>query len=462
MIKKKPHIKEIIQFKIPNLQDYINKSGLKITSKKLSKVMFLVSIFLSIFLLVFIFIKFPFLIELNTFYLVLFVLLWIVMIFVFFGVNWFIFLIFLDLKIKKSGKKPEKKKKIKKTHTIHQFKKEKKKKQKISYYRRRKRLLEYIKKSGIELSIDKINKIIFRTSIILFLFLTGYLFYKFIEIKPGLQYIIIITLILWTLGFILLLLLLWSFFYLVVDLMIYNRTKKIEEVLPDFLHLTSANISAGMPIDRALWFAVRPRFGILASEIEEVAKATMVGERLDEALKKFTNKYDSDILKRSINLLLEGMECGGEIGDLLNRIANNIEETRIIKKEMAANVTTYVIFIIFATVVAAPFLFGLSTELIVIMQTILSNIDMGSLESGGSGGLMFEMSADTLNLTHYKTFVITCICITAFFSTVIITIIKKGNVKEGLHLIPVFAFISLVIYFVSVSFMHFILGGFFS
>ena len=42
-------------------------------------------------------------------------------------------------------------------------------------------------------------------------------------------------------------------------------------VLADFLGLTSSNISAGMPIDRALWFAVRPKFGILAREIEEVA-----------------------------------------------------------------------------------------------------------------------------------------------------------------------------------------------
>jgi pilus assembly protein TadC len=60
------------------------------------------------------------------------------------------------------------------------------------------------------------------------------------------------------------------FFYF--DYKIYQRTKEIEEVLPEFLQLTSANISAGMTIDRALWFAVRPKFGVLAKEIEEVAK----------------------------------------------------------------------------------------------------------------------------------------------------------------------------------------------
>ncbi|MBD3204098.1 hypothetical protein GF327_07415 [Candidatus Woesearchaeota archaeon] len=75
---------------------------------------------------------------------------------------------------------------------------------------------------------------------------------------------------------------------------------------------------------------------------------------------------------------------------------------------------------------------------------------------------MFNITGETIDLGDYQTFVITCICITSFFSTVIINIIKKGNIKEGLHLIPVFTGVSLLIYFASVTFMHFILGGFFS
>ena len=85
-------------------------------------------------------------------------------------------------------------------------------------------------------------------------------------------------------------------FYL--NLRIYNRTKEIEKVLPDFLQLTAANISAGMSIDKALWFSIRPRFGILAKEIETVAKKSMSGEDLEQALKEFASKYDSPTLDR--------------------------------------------------------------------------------------------------------------------------------------------------------------------
>ena len=101
---------------------------------------------------------------------------------------------------------------------------------------------------------------------------------------------------LWILVFIVLLFLLWVLFYIIIDLKIFKRKVDIEDVLADYLQLTASNIRAGMTIDRALWYAVRPRFGVLANEIETVAKETMRGEDLKTALQKFADKYDSILL----------------------------------------------------------------------------------------------------------------------------------------------------------------------
>lgn len=326
------------------------------------------------------------------------------------------------------------------------------------------------KKISIFKQIDfkKLVAWLIKSAIILNIALNVFLFYSHSNFNVNslavkLFYTLLITLMLWCLGFVLLLLSLWCCFFAIIDLKIYQRKKQIEEVFPDFLQLTSANISAGMPIDRALWFAVRPRFGVLANEIEDVAKSTLVGEKLGVALQTFADKYESLIVQRSINLLLEGLEAGGEIADLLNRVAKNIVDTRIIKREMASNVTTYVIFISFAALVGAPFLFGLSTELIVIMQSILGNIDMGSSTQsyGGIGGMM-TASPDSIAIGDYKIFAVICIIITSFFSSVLVTIIRKGEVKEGLHLIPIFIGIGLVVYFIAISLLHLMLSGFFA
>jgi Flp pilus assembly protein TadB len=265
--------------------------------------------------------------------------------------------------------------------------------------------------------------------------------------------------ILWFIGSSAIFILLWSLFFVYIDLRIMKRKKEIETVFPDYLHLTAANISSGMPIDRALWYAIRPRFGVLAKEMEEVAKSTLVGENLDKALLDFSEKYDSVTIKRSFNLLLEGLNSGGEIGDLLRRIANNMMETEIMKKDMASSVTTYVIFISFATLGAAPFLFGLTTQLIVIMTSIFSTIDLG--ESGQGMGLMSGGSGDIISLFDYQIFAIVSICISSIFAAIIISVIQKGNAKEAIKQIPIFIPIGIANYLISFYTMRYFLGGLF-
>ena len=309
---------------------------------------------------------------------------------------------------------------------------------------------------GINISKKTVLSLYVKLSIILNMVINGYLFYNFTEANPPIIHIIVVSLSIWLLGFILLFILIWILFLVFVDLKIYKRKKEIEEVLPDFLQLAAANISAGMTIDRALWFAVRPRFGVLAKEIEIVVKSTLIGENLNTALLRFSKKYDSVMLQRSINLLLEGLNAGGNVAPLLNKIAINIQETKILKKEMAANVMTYVIFISFAAVGAAPFLFALSTELIVIMQSIMGNIDLGD-----SGGAMFSIDAEGLNLAEFKIFIYLSMAVTSTFSAIIVSIIKKGNVKDGLQYIPTFIAISYFLYTVAFWMLSSAMGGMF-
>jgi len=245
-----------------------------------------------------------------------------------------------------------------------------------------------------------------------------------------------------------------------LDLRIFKRTMDIEEVLPDFLELTSANIRAGMPIDQALWFSVRPRFGVLAKEIETVAKETISGEQLEAALMKFTSKYSSTVLDRSINLLIEGMTAGGELGYLLNRIANNIQESRTIRKEMAANVTTYAIFITFASIVAAPALFALSGQLLLIVTNILGKLSTAS-GSGASVGMSISPQGVKITFADFQMFSILTLSITALFSAILVAIIRKGDVRSGLSYIPTYIAISMIVYWIANKILSSALSGFF-
>jgi archaellum biogenesis protein FlaJ (TadC family) len=265
-------------------------------------------------------------------------------------------------------------------------------------------------------------------------------------------------LVIWLLLFAIVWFVVWLLFYLGLDVAIFKRKQKLEEVLPDFLQLASSNIRAGMTIDQSLWFAIRPRFGVLAKEIEEVAKRTFAGEPLDSALRHFVKKYDSKMLERSINLLIEGLRAGGEMGDLLTKISSNIQETNIMKKELAANVTTYVIFITFATVLAAPFLFGMAYQLILVIQEVFSRVNIAP---SAVSGFPISISEGVISIGDFRTFAIVSLIITSLFSSIIVSTIKKGNIKAGVRYIPAFMISSLTLFFIVVKLFSFFVEGFF-
>ena len=80
--------------------------------------------------------------------------------------------------------------------------------------------------------------------------------------------------------------------YFYLDLKIYQRTKKMEEQLPDFLQVLSANLKGGMTFEKALWTSIKPRFSILASEMSKASKKVMTGYEVSNALIELSDKYD--------------------------------------------------------------------------------------------------------------------------------------------------------------------------
>ncbi len=303
----------------------------------------------------------------------------------------------------------------------------------------------YLKRTNIEIPPMRIKRRIFFINLIVTAFLSILLLIQLIRIHSTVWNALLLTVVLWTVGFAMILIIIWLGFFFYLDMLMYNRKVKVESVLSDFLQLTSANVRAGMPIDRALWYAVRPRFGILAKEIEEVAKETMTGEPLEKALREFSEKYDSKLLKDSITLLVEGLDAGGEVGDLLNRISKNIQETQILRKEMAANVMTYVIFISFATLFAAPFLMGLSYQLLTVINKISSQLATTGIPKSGMFNFGFAEGGG-IKPVDFKIFAISMLGVTSAFSSMIITTIQKGNIKSGIKNIPVFIIISIALF----------------
>ncbi len=248
-------------------------------------------------------------------------------------------------------------------------------------------------------------------------------------------------------------------YYFYLDMKVYNRTKRMEEVLPDFLRFVSENLKGGMSFEKALWSSIKPEFGVLASEVRLAAKKVMTGQDVEDALDEFTTKYDSPILRRAFKLIVEGMKGGGQIADIIDRIIEDIEETRELKAEMRATNLTYIIFVSFVVLVVAPGLFTLSFQFLVVLQGLGSKL--GSANVAGAPSFLISFGKVAINTEDFKTFSQLALGTIAIFASMIVSIISKGSIKAGIRLIPVFLISSIVAYRVFMAVASSLFSGIF-
>lgn len=249
--------------------------------------------------------------------------------------------------------------------------------------------------------------------------------------------------------------------YIALNLIADKRAKMVDEVLPDALQLMSANIRAGMTMDRAIWLSARPEFGPLEKEIKRVGSEVLGGEDILTALETIKKNIDSMLLDRALKLIEEGIKSGGEMAHLLDETAADIRNAQAMKAEVKSNVMMYSMFIIFASVIGAPILFAISLYFIDVTSQLwggqMSAIGKGM---GDLGGTLISPSSPEISPSELKLFSIASLLLTTTFGGMIIGLIQTGKEKNGLKYIPLLAGGALAVFFGTKFLVSNLLGSF--
>jgi len=246
--------------------------------------------------------------------------------------------------------------------------------------------------------------------------------------------------------------------YLLLEYNIEGRKTKLENMLPDYLQITSANLRSGVALDRAMLMAAKPEFGYLSEDVKEMNRRVFGGESFETAIKSFASRYRSYQLNHAVKMILEALRYGGAVADLLMQISKDMRQQQLMQKEIAGQMLMYSIFIIFAALIAAPVLYGLTSQMIVVTDTVWKGIlaqNPGGLPTAGISFL--KPSPPTISVQAYHYFSLAAIIIIAAFSSLIVSAIDSGSVMKGLRLVPVFIIIGISIFLVMVS----VVGGIF-
>lgn len=229
-----------------------------------------------------------------------------------------------------------------------------------------------------------------------------------------------------------------------------SRSAKVEEVLPDFLSLVASNIRAGLTSDRALIVSAREEFGPLTAAINKAGKNSITGMPLDQVLLMLTEYISSDLLQKTMRIIVEGMQSGGDMSEILEKTALDIRKFRSVRREVNSIILNYELFIMAAVAMGAPLLYAVSSFLVDIMIKIKGKIAANTTESTSA------MLSNTVGVFKGKLmltpegisiFSSAAILVTVFFGCMAVGVMGSGKRLDGLKYFPLLAALALGILF---------------
>jgi Flp pilus assembly protein TadB len=247
--------------------------------------------------------------------------------------------------------------------------------------------------------------------------------------------------------------------YAIMEYQIDDRKTKMEAMLPDYFQIAAANLRSGIALERAMLLGARPEFGFFADDIKEMSRRVFSGDTFESSLKSLAAKYRSYQLTHAVRMMLEAVRYGGAMADLLEQLAKEMRNQQLIQKEVSGQLFMYSIFIVFAGLIAAPALYGLTSQMIVVTDKIWGGI----LQTNPSGlpttGVSFlKPSPPQISPQAYSDFSIAAIIIITAFASIIVSAINSGSAVKGIRYVPLFVIVGFVIFVIVQAFV----GGFLS
>jgi len=118
----------------------------------------------------------------------------------------------------------------------------------------------------------------------------------------------------------------------------------------------------------------------------------------------------------------------------------------------------YSLFIMFASVLAAPALFAVSA-FYVETTSLLWGERVGGMEQSGASMSVLQLKGASISPDDVKLFAMLAIIVTTFFASLIMGLITNGEAKRGLKFMPFFILGALGVHFVCYSLIKALFGS---
>ncbi|MCD6575957.1 MAG: type II secretion system F family protein [Nanoarchaeota archaeon] len=243
---------------------------------------------------------------------------------------------------------------------------------------------------------------------------------------------------------------------MILSLLAEQRARYVEMMLPDVLLLMASNLRSGISPEEAFLLSARPEFGFLADKIKKAGKKIAAGASLVDAFSELSYGIDSKLFKQTMNLIIEGINSGGDLSVLLESTANDIKETASIRKEVRSMIFVYAFFIFIAACLIAPVLYAVSIQLAEVLSKLSHSIAVQFVTEKTPTVKIVPSSISGEFLTNFAYINLTIVSV---FASFIVALINKGNEKYGVKYIPFFLGIALALFYIARLVLSAFFGG---
>ncbi|ADT84876.1 type II secretion system F family protein [Thermococcus barophilus] len=208
---------------------------------------------------------------------------------------------------------------------------------------------------------------------------------------------------------------------------IVKRIEDMEQMLPDAFFYLASSLRAGISFSEALEELTTAKFGALTEEFRKTVAEIKKGRPTVEALKAFAlRNKKSPVIYRSMMIIIEALERGAPMADVLVSVGNDVREILRIKKERKASTGMQTMFFIIASGFVGPLILGVVSQVIAGL-------------SGVGGSVILPISS-------IKNILLIFVALQAIISGIGIGVIREGKFLGGLKYSAVLAVVGVIVF----------------
>ncbi|ASI99359.1 type II secretion system F family protein [Thermococcus celer] len=190
-----------------------------------------------------------------------------------------------------------------------------------------------------------------------------------------------------------------------------KRLDEMEKMIPDAFFYLASSLRAGISFSEALEELTTAKFGALTEEFKKTVSEIKKGRPTVDALRAFAlRNRRSSVIYRSMMIIIEALERGAPMSDVLAYVGNDVREVLRIKQERKASTGMQVMFFIVTSGFVGPLILGIVTQTMIAMNT---------------GSMAFPVGS-------VKTILLAFVAIQAVVSGLGIGVIREGKYSAGI------------------------------